>query len=80
MSYYNPVVPTNVDLREELEDKLSNEFEDNIVIVFGKYIEDTELDNATYRAIAKRYEEAKAMYIDTLAAVIMYPDSLDYLD
>lgn len=80
MDYYNPIVPTNIDLREALEDKLSNEFEDNIVNIFGDYIEDIELDNGTYSTIAKSYEEAKAIYIDTLAALIMYPDALDYLD
>lgn len=80
MLNYNSPVETNNDLCDELDDKLSNEFEDNIVNQFGKYATDEFLEDETYMQIAHIYNEAKAAYIDALAAVIMYPDATDYID
>ena len=80
MINYDSPVATNNDLCDELDDKLSNEFEDNICIVFGRYATDEILDYETSKQIARLYKEAKAAYIDALAAIIMYPDALDYID
>ena len=79
MLNYNSPVATNSDLRDELNNKLSNEFEDNIVNVFGRYFED-DIDDATAKQIAHLYNEAKAAYIDAVAALIMYPNAVDYID
>lgn len=79
MINYNSPVATNCDLRDELNDKLSNEFEDNIVNVFGRYFED-DIDDATAKKIARLYNEAKAAYIDAVASIIMYPNTVDYID
>lgn len=80
MLNYNSPVATNNDLCDELDDKLSNEFEDNIVNVFGKYVTNVMLDDSDNARIAQFYKEAKDAYIDALAAIIMYPDALDYVD
>ena len=77
---YNSIVPTDPNLRDALDDKLSYEFEDNIVNVFGEYITDEQLDDYDYADIAQLYQEAKAAYIDALAEIIMYPDALKYVD
>lgn len=79
INYYS-IVATNSELRGELNDKLSNEFEDNIVNVFGKYITNVMLDDSDNARIAQFYKEAKDAYIDALAAIIMYPDALEYVD
>lgn len=80
MINYNSPIETNDALIEELNNKLSNEFEENIVNVFGKYITDELLDDKTYSDIARVYEKAKDAYLEALAAIIMYPDALDYID
>ena len=80
MLNYNSPVKTNSDLCNELDDKLSNEFEDNIVNVFGKYITNVMLDDSDNARIAQFYKEAKDAYIDALAAIIMYPDALEYVN
>ena len=80
MINYNSPVETNDNLISELDNKLSNEFEDNICQVFGEYYADEFLDNDTYSEIAEFYEEAKNAYLEALAAIIMHPDALDYLD
>jgi len=80
MLNYNSIVPTDPNLRDALDDKLSYEFEDNIVNVFGKYITDERLDGYDYARIAQLYQEAKAAYVDALSAIITYPEALDYLD
>lgn len=77
---YNSPVPTNNDLYAELDDMLSNGFEDNIVNVFSAYIEDKRLDGEKYARIAKFYTEAKDAYLDAVASIIMHPEALDYLD
>lgn len=79
MINYDSPVATNTDLCDELDDKLSNEFEDNIVNVFGRYYAG-DIDDATAKQIAHLYNEAKAAYIDAVAALIMYPDAVDYID
>lgn len=80
MLNYDSPVETNIDLCDELDDKLSNEFEDNIVNVFGKYITNVMLDDSDNARIAQFYKKAKDAYIDALAAIIMYPDALYYID
>ena len=77
---YNSPVKTNDELRAKLNDMLSNDFESNIVSAFASYIEDEILDDRTNERIADFYLEAKAAYIDAIASIIMYPDSLDYVD
>jgi len=79
LNYDSPVATDNT-LCEELNDKLSNEFEDNLVIQFSDYITDEFLEDETYAQLAQLYSEAKAAYIDALAAIIMHPDALDYVD
>ena len=77
---YNSPVATNNDLYDELNDTLSNGFEDNIVNVFGSYIEEQPCDDSTNRRIAKFYKEAREAYLNAVASIIMYPDALDYVD
>lgn len=80
MINYNLPVSTNDELINKLDDRLSNGFEDNICAVFGEYSLDEYLGGATYFKIAKSYEESKNAYLEALAAIIMYPEALDYLD
>ena len=80
MIKYNSPIATNDDLISELNNKLSNEFEDNICMVFGEYATDELLSDAACSDIAEFYEEAKNAYLEALAAIIMHPDALDYLE
>lgn len=81
MINYSPV-STNDELLNKLDDRLSNGFEDNICAVLGDYYshEHEHLGGGTYFKIAKFYEESKNAYLEALAAIIMYPEALDYLD
>lgn len=80
MVNYTSPVSTNDDLINKLDDKLSNKFEENIVNAFGRYITDERLDGYDYARIAQFYEEARNAYLEASAAIIMYPEALDYLD
>ena len=77
---YNSPVATNNDLYDELDNMLSDDFEDNIVNVFGKYIEEIPCDEQTNKRIAKFYAEAREAYLNAVASIIMYPDALNYVD
>ena len=76
----NSPVAINNDLYDELNNMLSTEFEDNIVIVFGQYNEEIPCDDSTNRRIARFYTEAREAYLEAVAAIVMYPDATDYID
>ena len=68
-----------MDLIEALDQRLTNTFEDNIIIEFISYAlpEDIAADPSQYRAIVQRYNKARAAYLRSVAELIENPDALE---
>ena len=74
------VVKTSDELYNKLDQDLLDSFEDSIVSRYGNFVVEEDPEPGTRRRIAKEYLRAREAYLDALAAAIMYPDSLDYID
>ena len=81
-SYGRSEDQNNIDLDKlcnELDQHLTDTFEDNIVMQFAQYElpEDRQADESRQKSIMIAYTRARQAYIDAVANIIQNPDSLD---
>ena len=70
----------NDNLTSMLDQDLSDTFEDNIVMRYAFAQDGNDAYPQLAERIARKYVLARKAYLEAVASVVLFPNSLDYLD